>query len=531
MKNQFVQNAGKEIVYWGIGKICKFCLEQHSDIHPVFFIDSNSKKRIYSGKPVRSPEEMTDWSLYYIIITIKSDEAIENIREILKQKGLKEGKDFCSYKDAFQCSNPSIGDSINLIGTFMEKHIEVVSPTMLVLPLEVVRNSKSFMSFISNYVQARTPFKCLLFSHLRVLSEQEAFDRLQCPVFSLPDFLGEEQGCLSKKLSEEECCWIRELEKRKISSNIEKSIKVSEGIFSYYEDVLEIVRPSKLIYWGNWSKESYILGYLANKKGIPCGYMEHGWLPGTYQVDPRGIMGQSEYAVDPFLFKNTEIDVVYDIEKIKAFIREQKLDTRIFMETNEDNAALKKIDKGKKIVFLVGMDDYGMQMNPDSDYWKTYISNTVKSTEQALYMLIDICRSNNWNLIFKPHPGNPIPQFDNSDNFVTLVRETEIDRLIKLADVVVSIASAVDYKTLVYGKPLVQLGINGLMGKGCSYIVSENASLEDSIKVALEEGMTCRQKENFNHLLQILLQKYLWDDMSERELRYGLGVERDFING
>ncbi len=100
-----------------------------------------------------------------------------------------------------------------------------------------------------------------------------------------------------------------------------------------------------------------------------------------------------------------------------------------------------------------------------------------------------------------------------------------------MADVVVSICSAVDYKTLIYGKPLVQLGINGLLGKGCSYIVGEAAELEDQLALALKEGMTGRQKENFDRLLQILLQRYLWDDRSERTLRYGLTVERDFIDG
>ena len=106
----------------------------------------------------------------------------------------------------------------------------------------------------------------------------------------------------------------------------------------------------------------------------------------------------------------------------------------------------------------------------------------------------------------------------------------EIDKLIKLADVVVSIASSVDYKTLIYGKPLVQLGIHTLLGKGCTYVVLEKGMLEKQICLALENGMTEEQIEKFDRLLQILLQKYLWDDLSDRSLRYGRSTDEDFLS-
>ena len=88
-----------------------------------------------------------------------------------------------------------------------------------------------------------------------------------------------------------------------------------------------------------------------------------------------------------------------------------------------------------------------------------------------------------------------------------------------------------DYKALIYGKPLVQLGITGLLGKDCTYSVTEKNGLEEQLVLALKNGMTGRQTENFDRLLQILLQRYLWDDMSERSLRYGLTIEHDFLEG
>lgn len=56
----------KGIVYWGIGRICKACLEQHVDIIPEFFIDSYSDRKLFCEKQVRHPDEVADLSLIHI---------------------------------------------------------------------------------------------------------------------------------------------------------------------------------------------------------------------------------------------------------------------------------------------------------------------------------------------------------------------------------------------------------------------------------------------------------------------------------
>ena len=41
--------------------------------------------------------------------------------------------------------------------------------------------------------------------------------------------------------------------------------------------------------------------------------------------------------------------------------------------------------------------------------------------------------------------------------------------------------------------------------------------------------MTKKQNENFEQYMVQLLENYLWDDLSDREMRYGLSVETDFF--
>ena len=40
--------------------------------------------------------------------------------------------------------------------------------------------------------------------------------------------------------------------------------------------------------------------------------------------------------------------------------------------------------------------------------------------------------------------------------------------------------------------------------------------------------MTMEQKRNYDQFLARLLKKYLWDDMSEKEISYGLTLDTDF---
>lgn len=512
----------KKLVYWGTGRICQYCLEQHQDYSPLFFIDSRPRGGMFWGKPVKSVDEIIDWSEYYIVIVISSAVETFKIQKYLERKGMHNGKDFCTYREIFSCTQPTVEESVEYIKNYTKEHPDIMNSVMLITQLVDFR---SFRTFLQQYLKNRKNH--VIFTNLKVLSSEKATKKYNCTVFYFPK-IGSANNRKEKELTSEEYNWLMELENRKFSDDREKDFNDSIELYSYYKAVIKYLKPSKIIVWGNWNRESYILGYLADFYNIPHSYLEYGWVPGTYQRDPRGISGQSEYAVTPRMFDKIQIDNIYDIEQIKQYVITRKLDTRTFTETEKDYAALSRIDKTKKTVFLVGMDDCGMKMNPEDVYWKTYISNVVSSSEEALRLLAGLCKKNNWNLVYKPHPGNPIPLLDKSFEDVIFIQDMQIDKLIEKADVVVSITSAVDYKALMYGRPLVQLGITTLLGKDCTYFVSEKGLLEEQLIMALSNGMTHKQVENFDRLLQILLQRYLWDDMSERTMRYGLSIEHDF---
>ena len=530
--------CNKKIVYWGGGLICKTCLEYYPETRPDFIIDSNPKCKI-NDLQVCSPDEISNWKDLFIVITTVYGSEIE---KKLEQFGLKRGEDFLFYKNFFNI-NTDIISSLNAISKYVRESLGCKKCVLLYIPCFTCRQKESMTNFFKQYVVWHNDINFVVISVLEVVPEEVASEKIGAKVFNLPDIVrwdGSERkyelcydkiGNKDSLLTEE----VKKIEERKISFNYEKSLSITTNLYLYLKSLFEILHPGKLIIWGEWSRTSYIFAELAKKNNIPYGFMEWGWIPGTLQFDPVGIAGQSEYAVNPAIFNNnknkfTNIDLV---EKIKRYVLNNQLDTGIFKIIPEDEKQLSKLDSTKKTVFLVGMGDIEMGMNSDCDYWKEYVSDIVSSTKDSYNLIREICKSNNLNFIYKPHPHSRTKVEDDmyrSDLDTIYITDMSIDKLIDMSDVVVSIASAVDYKALMYNKALVSLGKTGFNGKNCVYEVHSRKEVESKLLLAIEKGISAEQISNYNRFLQFLLENYLWDDLSHPDFQYGLSLNKDFFD-
>lgn len=532
------------LVYWGCGTIGQMCLKQYPQIRPQFFIDSNWGGSTIENIPVKNPDDIKEWGQLFIVITTT---ALGEIEAILNRKGLDKNRNYVSYSEFFSGTKETLSESLAKVSEFIKQNPVYEEAILISAPVFTSRESNNMIRFFKQYGIKRKLQKCILIVNLDFIDQLEAQKTIGYPVLNLPKICywqgklsgGEEidrdsliHGDL---LTKDERNWITELEKRKLYQDKEFSYRVTAEIYWYYKQLILILKSSKLLIWGNWMRESYILAHIAQKLDVPYGFMEHGWIPGTIQFDKRGISGQSEYAVDPNRILSRKIkDTSIDVWAIKKYIVAKKADTGKFRVIEEDEINLRKIDRQKKIVFFVGMGDYSMGINPHSEYWGKYVSSVFLSTKEAVLYVAEICKKNNWNFIFKPHP-NPANQDElnqevlHSSNIIQ-VKYTGIDRLIELADVVVSIASAVDYKVLIYEKPLVQVGHTTLYKKGCSYEVENRNMIESQLRAAMDQGMTKEQNSNFELHMARLLENYLWDDLSDRDLRYGLPLDTDFFD-
>lgn len=530
----------QKLVYWGTGNISKMCLEYYPNIRPSFFIDSNWGTGSFYDLQVKNPNTIENWSDLFIVIVTTVFSEIENI---LKGKGLIKGKHYIDYKGFFEISNKTAKENIVYLEKFIEQNNEYKNPILIIAPVFLSRLSKDMIHFFKEYALHRLPQKCVMLSSLEVVEETYAQSIMGYPTIDMPEICkwdGErkidiyEDHNIMNMLEKEEEQWICNLESRMVCRDRKLSYRITAEIYWYFKNVFDILQPKKVCIWGGWTRTSHIIAEFAKRNNIPYGFMELGWIPGTFQFDRRGIAGQSEYAVNPERILNFHTKIKNtEINRIRDYITANKIDTGKFRETEEDERKILTLDSRKKTIFFVGMDDYGMGINPQSEYWKQFVCSVFSSTLEAVSFVAEICKKKNWNFIFKPHP-NPADKNkldgDYKGNSIIQVRHMEIDRLIQISDVVVSIASAVDYKTLIYGKPLVQLGHTTLFRKGCSYEVNDVNEIEQKMELALKCGMTAEQNKNFELHMAQLLENYLWDDLTERELHYGLPVEKDFFD-
>ena len=521
----------REIVYWGVGEICKNCLRYHPEVSPAFFVDSFSTLDEMDGKPVYRPGDIKYWKKYYVIIVV---DEFAGIRKVLFDLGLIEGEDFAHYRPFFNLEYASDTKDIEKIRSIKNSLDSNKKTILLDLCLFIVRQSEKLSVFFSSYVRLhRKEYNIVIVTNLGSLEEEKASDILGCPVIDKPVINTSVQPytCQKNNFSEEEDVFLKSVISRKYNNPVEADELVERSRYLRYRILIDHLSPDKVVMWGGWISDFYYMRFLSENNNISYRAMEHGPVPGTILSDPKGIMSQSIYGKSNDKLKNIHIsdDYIYQYEKIRKYITDNQLDTRKFELNGHDEKQIEKLKRNKKTAFLVGMDESGMSINSQSGYWNEYVSGLFASMEEAVHYFFELCDEHDVNLIYKPHPGNHLKDKSLIDKGLVYVEEMSIDRLIKLSDVVISMSSAVEYKVPMYDKALIHIGYSSMWKKGCSYCPESRTELANMFSVALSDGFTEAQRDNFAKFIIRLMSKYLWDDLSERDVRYGLPLTVGFF--
>jgi CDP-glycerol glycerophosphotransferase (TagB/SpsB family) len=186
-----------------------------------------------------------------------------------------------------------------------------------------------------------------------------------------------------------------------------------------------------------------------------------------------------------------------------------------------------KLKPGRPVIFYAGQNDFESGLQPYNENSKKYHSPVFSSSAAAALFLAELCDKNQWNFIYKPHPI--MKMFDN--NSVTLpasaieVGLIDINDLIDISDLVITILSTVGYISLIRHKPTLMLGYTQLKDKGCTYQAFSLSLIEDEIKNALQHGFSLNQKQAFTKHIAQMLKYCSYDDYSDRPIRYGRKIE------
>ena len=296
----------------------------------------------------------------------------------------------------------------------------------------------------------------------------------------------------------------------------------------YYTEVFSHLAPKLVVIWNNFVAHSSVADYVAKKHKIPTVYMETGALHGTVFLDADGRSGESWVARNPAKFYNLPVSPseMTLAKSVISYMRESGMNRYIQYQSSDIDKALKKLDFSKKTIFFTGDCDTEGGIYPFTKVSKRYHSPMFESSADALMVLSKLALKNNWNLIYKPHPIFVTwGLVDKVPSNVLLLKEGDVNAVIDIADVVVGITTWLTYTAMIRNKPAVVLGYTLIKDKGCAYEAYEVSAIEPAILEALEQGFTSEQQNAFVMHVAQLNKYHQFDNLTDREIRYGQGPE------
>lgn len=525
MRDFFVNSKNKRVVCWGAGDIYRKCMNNHPEFIAEFVIDKNTNISVENAKVIH-PSQIGDFSdIFIVITTIKQ----ESIRKYLNEIGLKEYEDYIGF-EKFWGDEKTVSRSIEEIKGAMLNENE---NTLIIGPFLLSRDSKRICEFINRYAKANSQRKHILLECSEGLLnsktnpiEFECFEIAKICLyngFDEDEFIDfSDEIC---DISDAEKKWIDTLENNKHHDNAFMAKKIVGTIYQYFKRIIETLNFHRVLFWGAWDRNYYIVKKICENNQIPFCCMEFGWIKGTIQV------GSDTDVLDKLYRQNVGVaETMHCDEKCLNYISTLYNSNHLLYKMNdEENSRIQKIYPNNPYILAVGVSDSRIGFLKGSEYQKRYISSVVDSSIDLLDTMIDVCTKNKWNLIFKPHPIDRYDvQYDKYKNneHVCFIDDIAIEKLIDISNVVVSIFSKSDYVVLAHNKPLVLVGNYSLSRSGATYTVSEKTDVENQIMNAIKYGYTEQQKNAFINNVQDILTKYAWrtDDNS-----WGLDLNTDFF--
>ncbi len=308
-------------------------------------------------------------------------------------------------------------------------------------------------------------------------------------------------------------------------------------LYEYYCEFLDYYKPDAVILWCEFYCGHNILRDICKERGIKVLYMEFGALPGTLALECNGQMGESDVATKWGNFKEKDVsqDEIMTAKEVLKYLRETGLNRRVQVKTNILEKFREKYNPGRPIVVMFGQNDYEAGIKPYTDNSKNYHSPIFKGSDDAALFVERLALKNNWNYIYKPHQmmvrvGECLE--DSFSKKTTWVGDSDINELIDIADVVITIVSQCGYVSLIREKPTVMLGYTQLRGKDCTYEPTCKEDVEKVIKEAIQNGYTQTQREAFEKHTAQLMKYYLFDDRLPKKYTIGRSHEEavQFVN-
>ncbi len=551
----------KNLVIWGADREVAAFLKRRPDLQPEYLISLDKRQH---GKKlgkylIRYPSRREIYVGKRIIV---GSAGYEETAKRLQQEGLLEGRDFVPSRSMEQSKRLNDFDfeaaMRKSLGWIAQRKKDYFAKPILLArwtnPASVLANLPYFFKrwgefrdggqmilaqelsdFITPNIEG---FYSLLPIHLPFFFDWDYFPRSYNYYLSGMEFAKGKAFCWSEDSYAETCDLVAKDDiLASAAQNIRgKSPTMAEGyefyvaryVYEYFNELLQMIQPSKIYLWNEFVATHRIAKYSADQCGVKTAYMEFGNLPGTFQMDEKGQMGESWPALRSREFLSLHVSEK-DIEEARQMCRMLSFteENRRKQPANDMWQTLwKRIDLSRPILLYAGQNDYNAGMYPYDDRARMFHSPIFQSSDEAASFLAGVCEKNNWNLIYKLHPmiwkqlkeSGRKPECSGN---VILLPQGDINKIIDWCDAVVTILSTASYVALVRKKPVVMLGYTQLKDKGCTYQAFDRDSVESALKAALSGGFTAAQQCAFYQHVAQLRKYYLYDDGKDKKMPCG----------
>ena len=519
----------RKIAIWGTGNIYTQIIGRCPCLMPVKLIDNDLGKSgmVLNGIEIIHPSHIMNWQEFFVILAL--DNYI-SVKRQLEKIGLKEKVDFVWYRDWGKQSE--IEDIIKEAEEFLDE-IELHGNAFHGYKI-IFSDFLSFDKGLCDYVNKWN----LIEGNMVLLSEaawvsRERKNMMSLPILELPmvllhnKYLLSDVGRIPFEYNEE-----NGFEKRYLNEAVE-NLRLGfpdmadgyEFLICYYAEkivqkIIEIWKPSQVILWNAFYALHFIIRNICEVRQVPIKYMEFGNIPGTIILEETGQMGESWPARYPKEFMKIPVSgkEYREAELLIQKLHKSGLNRNVQPQNDKLYEVKQKLKPDRPVIFYAGQNDNACGMQPYTENTRRFHSPVFKSSDEAALFLAEICKKNEWNYIYKPHPmmARNCSQATLPEN-VIFVDDVDINGMVDLSDVVVTILSTVSYIGLIRQKPVVMLGYTQLKEKGCTYEAFDRNNIEFILKKSFYKGLTIYMKEAFIHHIA-KLKKY-YHDLDWTEIR------------
>lgn len=517
-------------VVWGTGLHASRFMASINVSDISFFIDNNKKKEnaIFFGKRIVHPTSINEWKDLFIFVPFNF---YNEISQQLIMYGLKEGINFTKYDGKIRLNGQQVKDDCErAIAEIVENKDRICDKG--IFWGHVWNLSISYKRYLQSWLQNSESSELILVSEEVWKKQEEAEEEADIPTIVAPKIFDLEPAvydCEYDPLIEQTIA-----EKRYLTDTIELVQKILEDAninnakwivyfaYMYINNIISLLIPRFIIAFSGDKVLHKILEKVCNEKGVPIFFTHQATLPGTIFFEPLGGVGHNVLVKYSKQFKNLFVEDK-DIKKARqvlGYLCKSGLNVKVQPKNDFSSYIKDKVKKDRPIILCAGEYDIMVPYNDGISVFKS-------SIEEVIY-LADLCKKNDWNIIYKPHPNN-IGREELSllpDNVIYL-ENANINSVVDTSDIVITTFSSTSYTGLIRGKPVVIMGYNDLKDKGCAYEVYKKTEVEEALKAALLNGFTEEQQKAFEIHVAQLLKYYVYDDLRDRELRYGKPALKD----